>query len=119
MVLEPDAHQVQVIGRPIPACESDPVSREVQDVHMARFLGVSRRWNAAVASAGREKFVSDPSFTHWVLEDGRIIGEARSVEKADDVRLFAFVRLFTRLNDAEHGSIATKQLQLKNGQVPA
>jgi hypothetical protein len=31
VVLELDPDQVEVIGKPIPACESDPVSREDQD----------------------------------------------------------------------------------------
>ena len=39
VVLELDAEQVEVIGRPIPACESDPVSREEQARNMAGFLG--------------------------------------------------------------------------------
>jgi len=39
VVLELDQEQVEVIGQPIPACESDPVSREEQDQQMGRFLG--------------------------------------------------------------------------------
>lgn len=39
VVIELDPEQVQVIGRPIPACESDPVSREEQARNMAEFLG--------------------------------------------------------------------------------
>lgn len=39
VVLELDPGQVEVIGQPIPACESDPVSREKQEQNMARFLG--------------------------------------------------------------------------------
>jgi hypothetical protein len=39
VVLELDAEQVEVIGKPIPACESDPVSREKQARHMGQFLG--------------------------------------------------------------------------------
>lgn len=35
--LEPD--QLEVIGMPIPACESDPISREEQGRNMANFLG--------------------------------------------------------------------------------
>jgi hypothetical protein len=31
--------QVEVIGKPIPACESDPVSREQQNRNMTGFLG--------------------------------------------------------------------------------
>ena len=39
IVLELDPEQVEVIGTPIPACESDPVSREKQEQNMAAFLG--------------------------------------------------------------------------------
>jgi hypothetical protein len=39
VVLELGADQVEVIGRPIPACESDPISREQQNRNMAEFLG--------------------------------------------------------------------------------
>ena len=39
IVLELDPEQVQVIGTPIPVCESDPVSREKQQQNMAAFLG--------------------------------------------------------------------------------
>ncbi len=39
IVLELAPEQVQVIGTPIPACESDPVSRERQQQNMAAFLG--------------------------------------------------------------------------------
>jgi hypothetical protein len=39
VVLELDPEQVEVIGKPVPACESDPVSREKQEQNMAAFLG--------------------------------------------------------------------------------
>ena len=39
IVLELDPEQVEVIGTPIPVCESDPVSREKQQQNMAAFLG--------------------------------------------------------------------------------
>jgi hypothetical protein len=39
VVLELDPEQVEVIGKPIPACESDPVSRAKQEQNMAAFLG--------------------------------------------------------------------------------
>lgn len=37
-VIELERQQVQVIGKPIPACESDPISREEQHQHMTNFL---------------------------------------------------------------------------------
>ncbi|HUU82140.1 MAG TPA: DUF2958 domain-containing protein, partial [Phycisphaerae bacterium] len=39
VVLELEPDQVEVIGKPIPACESDPVSRKKQQQNMAEFLG--------------------------------------------------------------------------------
>jgi len=38
VVLELESNQVQVIGRPIPACESDPVSREQQENNMFNYM---------------------------------------------------------------------------------
>lgn len=43
VVLELEPEQLEIVGRPIPACESDPVSREEQDSKMGRFLsGMAR-----------------------------------------------------------------------------
>ena len=39
VVLELEPEQVEVIGKPIPVCESDPILREEQDRKMAGFLG--------------------------------------------------------------------------------
>jgi hypothetical protein len=39
VVLELEANQIEMIGKPIPACESDPISREEQNRNMAGFLG--------------------------------------------------------------------------------
>jgi hypothetical protein len=39
VVLELDPDQVEILGKPIPACESDSVSREKQQQNMAAFLG--------------------------------------------------------------------------------
>lgn len=39
VVIELQQAQVEVVGKPIPACESDPVSREQQNRNMAEFLG--------------------------------------------------------------------------------
>ena len=38
-LVELEPAQVEVIGTPIPACESDPISREEQKRNMAEFLG--------------------------------------------------------------------------------
>jgi hypothetical protein len=39
VVIELEPGQVEVIGTPIPACESDPISRQQQERNMAEFLG--------------------------------------------------------------------------------
>ena len=70
IVIELDADQVEVIGRPIPACESDPISREQQARNMANFLGGLSREAGVPAFAPGQGLVSDPSFTHWVCGRG-------------------------------------------------
>ena len=39
VVLELESDQIEIIGTPIPAIESDPISREEQNRNMAEFLG--------------------------------------------------------------------------------
>jgi hypothetical protein len=68
----------------------------------------------AVAIGGAEPLVSDPKFSHWVVEQGHIVGEAHSVKPADHSMSFAFVRLFRMPDLAEHGYIATNQLRVKS-----
>ena len=114
VVLELEPEQVEVIGRPIPVCESDPISRNRQAQHMAKFLTELSREANVPAIAPAQQLVSDPAFTHWVVELGKIVGEARSVEPAHDGLNFAFVRLFSMPEVAEHGSIASAQLRPKN-----
>ena len=43
VVIELEPYQIEVIGRPIPACESDPISRIQQDLNLFEFLmGLNR-----------------------------------------------------------------------------
>lgn len=116
VVLELSPEQVDVIGQPIPACESDPVSRESQAENMAGFLTsiACAMGGPAIADGGGDPIISDPSFTHWVVELGKIVGEAHSVKPADHGMSFAYVRLFRMADMAEHGYIATSQLRAKN-----
>ena len=119
IVLELDPDQVEIIGTPIPACESDPVSREEQAEIMAGFLkGLASALNVPAIAVGQsEPLVSDPAFTHWVVELNRIVGEAHSVKPAGESMSFAFVRLFRLPECAEFGHIATAQLRSKNGEA--
>ncbi len=116
VVLELEHEQVEVIGTPIPACESDPISREEQARNMAGFLtGLSQELNVpAIAVGGNQPLVSDPKFTHWVVEQGQIVGEAHSVQPANDGQSFAFVRLFAMPEMAEYGYIESVKLRPKN-----
>jgi hypothetical protein len=114
VVIELSPDQVKVIGRPIPACESDPISREEQARKMAGFLAGLSQAAGVLAIAPVQRLVSDPGFTHWVIVKGRIIGEAHSVEPKDNGRSFAFVRLFNMPDGAEYGYIETAYLRGKN-----
>lgn len=115
VVLELDADQVEVIGQPIPAMESEPLSRETQQRNMAGFLaGISQAMQAPAVSVGCESaVVSDPSFTHWVIESGQIVGEARDVQMLDEQMSLAYVRLYRMPEMAEAGRIASNQLLAK------
>lgn len=116
IVIELSPDQIEVIGRPIPVCESDPISRDKQNHNMARFLaGLSQEMNApAVAVGPSQTLVSDPKFTHWVVEQGQIVGEAHSVEPASNGLSFSYVRLFNMPENAEFGYTETEKLRPKN-----
>lgn len=119
VVIEVDAEQVEVIGQPIPACESDPISRDEQAQHMARFLaGVSAALQAPTRAVGGPPLASDPAFSHWVMAAGRIVGEARDVEPAVNGVCSAFVRLFNMPECAEYGSIESQHLCAKAVGLP-
>ena len=121
VVIELDPEQVEVFGKPIPACESDPISREEQARNMAGFLaGVSEQIGVPAIAVGiQDPIVSDPKFTHWVVELGKIVGEAHSVKPAHDGLSCAHVKLFRMPECTEFGYIATKQLRPKNGRAPS
>jgi hypothetical protein len=113
VVIELDPDQVEVIGQPIPACESDPISREQQAQNMANFLADVSRDLDVPALAPQQGLVSDPRFSHWVVEQGQIIGEARDVKPGQNGTCFAYVRLFAAPEMAEHGSVEQANLRPK------
>ncbi len=113
VVLELDADQIEIIGRPIPACESDPVSREQQARNMANFLAGVSREAGALAIAPMQRLVSDPDFTHWVIAEGQVVGEARDVEAEKNGTCLAYVRLFDMPDCAEYGTVERKHLREK------
>ena len=115
IVIELDRDHMQVIGRPIPACESDPISREEQARNMAEFLsGISTATQVTAMSVGPGgMIVSDPEYTHWVVVDGQIAGEAHSVEPASNGQSFAYIRLFNIPEMSEYGYIETARLRSK------
>jgi len=112
--LEPD--QVQLISRPIPACESDPIPRSEQARKMANFLaGLSAKAHVpAIAVGDRPTVISDPAFSHWVVAEGHVIGEAREVQPDQNGTCFAYVRLFHMPEGAEYGRIEKKYLRSKD-----
>ncbi len=119
VVIELDAEQVEVIGRPIPACESDPISREQQAQNMANFLaGICAATQVPAIVVGGRPFVSDPAFTHWVMAEGEIVGEARDVEPEVNGVCFGFVRLFNMPECAEYGTIERERLYDKAAGLP-
>jgi len=82
IVIELEPEQVQVIGRPIPACESDPITRSEQARKMANFLaGLSAEAQVPAVLVGGRPLISDPAYTHWVVAEGHVIGEARDVHR--------------------------------------
>jgi hypothetical protein len=114
IVIELEPSQVKVIGRPIPACESDPISRAEQSRKMANFLaGLSAETQVPAIAVGDRPLVSDPTFTHWVVAEGQVIGEAREVQPDQNGTCFAYVRLFQMPAGAEYGRIETKYLREK------
>ena len=117
VVIELEPAQVKVIGKPIPACESDPISREEQAENMTAFLlGLNRELGVPVVLAKLQaQVVSDPQFTHWVVVEGQVVGEAHSVEAESEGICFAFVRLFAMPEMAEYGSIEANKLRAKEG----
>ena len=114
MVIELSQDQLKVIGRPIPACESDPISRADQARKMAGFLAELSQAAGVPAMAPVQQLISDPAFTHWVVVDDQIAGEAHSVEPGANGQSFAFVRLFNMPENAEYGTIETAYLRDKN-----
>jgi hypothetical protein len=113
-VIELSSDQVKVIGRPIPACESDPISRDEQARKMAGFLAGISQATGVLAIAPAQQLVSDPAFTHWVVVEGHMVGEAHSVEPGANGQSFAFVRLFNLPENAEYGYIETAYLRRKD-----
>ena len=116
VVIELDSDQVEIIGTPIPVCESDPISRAEQDQKMAQFLaGISQEMQVpAILVQASAIPVLDTAFSHWVVVDSQIVGEAHSVKNTGNGQSFAYIRLFTMPEMAEYGYIDSGILQLKN-----
>lgn len=83
---------------------------------MANFLaGLSAKAQVpAIAVGDRPTLVSDPTFTHWVIAEGQVIGEARDVEPDQNGTCFAYVRLFQMPECAERGTVERKHLREKS-----
>lgn len=116
VVIELEPSQVQLVSRPIPACESDPIPRSEQARKMANFLAElsARTQVPAIAVGDRPTLVSDPTFSHWVVTEGHVVGEAREVQPDQNGTCFAYVRLFQVPEGAEYGRIERKYLRAKD-----
>lgn len=118
VVLELDADQVVVIGTPIPACESDPISRDEQRQNVAEFVAsLAEDAVPAIAVGPRKPIMSDPAFTHWVVDSGKIVGEARAVQPGANGRSFADVRFFATPETIKHGAIESATLHAKSSDM--
>jgi hypothetical protein len=81
---------------------------------MANFLaGLSAEMQVLAIAVGDPLIVSDPIFTHWVVAEDQIIGEAREVKPDQNGTCFAYVRLFKVPEGAEYGRIEGKYLRQK------
>ena len=82
---------------------------------MAEFLGsLSAAMQVTAIAIGPKPIVSDPQFSHWVVVDDKIAGEARAVTPAENGTNFAYVRLFNMPENAEYGYIETAYLRSKD-----
>jgi len=117
VVLELEPEQIEVIGTPLPPDQCKPISRAQQTHNLIEFLAsVARTLRAPTASVDQSiPITSDPAFTHWVVEDGVIVGEARCIGPVCEGRCFAFVRLFAAPDQGEYGYIESARLRVKDG----
>lgn len=113
VVIELHSDQVEVIGKPIPACESDPLSRQEQGRLMAGYLAELSQAVGAPAVTAAPEFVPDPQFTHWMVVHGRIVGEAHSVTPTGDGFCSACVRLLGIPYLTQDTRLPASQLQPK------
>lgn len=115
VVLELEHSQVNVIGQPVPVIESDPIDRRSEDQKLRQFMVsmVSELRPTSDTCSTSATPSSDPRFTHWVVVDRAIVGEAHSVEANGAEMVFAYVRLFSMPEMAEFGYVPTSQLTAK------
>jgi hypothetical protein len=116
VLLAPDLHQLRFCGRPLPADACEPISRQEQEGNYAEFLREAARHTrmAAVVMAMAPHVPSDPTFSHWVIADGRIAGEARCVQLEANGCSAACIRLFDRPDSVQYDHIETAKLRGKN-----
>lgn len=83
-----------------------------QQRRLADFIrGLSEELGAPVVAVSQnDRLVSDPSFSHWIVVDGHIIGEAREVTDSDHGVSTVHVRLFAAPECAEYGSVEDRYL---------
>ena len=80
---------------------------------MADFLAGLSQESGVPAFAPGQRLVSDPDFTHWVVVEGHVIGEAQKVNPHRNGTRSAYVRLFDGPERAEYGTIDGDHLREK------
>ena len=116
VVLEPEPENVRVVGTPLPATATEPISRDEQHRHMANYLaGLSQRLGVSamtmLSPPGTEGVVP---MTHWVMRDDRIIGEARPIEALDEWTTLAHLRVGpSTCSLTGVGTVPSRQLRAK------
>ena len=115
IVVELQPEQLEILGTPLPADECEPISRRQQERNMAAYLaGLSRELSVpAIVVDGPQGAQSDREFTHWVIDSGRVVGEAHSVQSDGNGRSLAFLRMFAAPEMAGRGTIDASRLQPK------
>jgi hypothetical protein len=116
VLLQPKLHQLRICGMPPPASECTPISREEQERPYADSLREAKRNTktaaAMIAMAGQVP--SDPAFTHWVIVDDRIVGEAHNVQPEGNDYSSAHIQLFDKPGIVTYEHIETDRLRGKS-----
>jgi hypothetical protein len=115
VLLEPVPRELTIYGRRLPVDQCEPISREAQERLYADFLRqAARHARTAAAAAMASQVPSDPAFSHWVIVDDRIVGEAHNVQLEADGYSGAYIQRFDEPGHVHYERIETDRLRGKN-----